>query len=130
LGIAYGVDMIMIGHLVAPWIDEKHPASLSSLHEQYVRNLGFTGLLVTDDLQMIRGDYHWKDSLRLTLESNIDLLLYVDPSMQEKVLDQAIAWYQDGKFSRENLQKSLLRILTKKQGLGKNKTIIPRRLVE
>jgi hypothetical protein len=66
-------------------------------------------------MQMIRGDYEWKDALRLALESNIDLLLYVDPSMKEKVIDQAITRYKNGKFSREKLQKSLIRILTKKQ---------------
>jgi hypothetical protein len=70
-------------------------------------------------MQMIRNDYNWKDALSLALESNIDLLLYVDPSMKEKVIDQAIAWYEEERskslLHRENLQKSLVRILTKKQ---------------
>ena len=51
-----GVPMVMVGHLVYPAIDAERPASLSADAISMLRgDLGFDGVVVTDDLAMAGG---------------------------------------------------------------------------
>lgn len=52
--IAAGVASLMVGHLLVPAFDEESPASLSTavVTGQLRGTLGFTGLVLTDDLDM------------------------------------------------------------------------------
>ena len=46
-------DMVMVGHLMDKRIDDTYPASLSKSHIQTLKNhLNYTGLIITDDLNM------------------------------------------------------------------------------
>src|SRR5215210_5048019 len=48
-----GVPMVMVGHLVYPALDPERPASLSPFAVELLREeLGFDGVVVTDDLAM------------------------------------------------------------------------------
>ena len=53
-GIQAGADMVMVGHLLVPEVDEKYPASLS--YEVVTgllrRELGFDGVVITDGINM------------------------------------------------------------------------------
>lgn len=52
--IKNGIDMIMMGHLLVPCLDEHNPASLSRvIVDSFLRKqLGFKGLIITDALRM------------------------------------------------------------------------------
>jgi beta-N-acetylhexosaminidase len=80
----------MIGHLLLPFLDPVYPATLSPILHQTLRDAGFSGLIVTDDMGMIESDYTRKDALKQALLAGNDLLLYVDPGVREAVIDDAI----------------------------------------
>jgi beta-N-acetylhexosaminidase len=77
--IAARVPMIMVAHLMTPVLDDVHPASLSSRHinDLLRRQLGFNGVIATDDLQMGALDRFGTLAERsvLALEAGADLLL-------------------------------------------------------
>lgn len=52
--ITAGIPMLMTAHVVYPALDEQHPATLSRriLHDLLRGELGFTGVIVSDDLEM------------------------------------------------------------------------------
>ncbi len=51
-GIEAGANMIMIGHIINSFIDEKLPASLSYKYVNLLNELNFQGVIITDDLSM------------------------------------------------------------------------------
>lgn len=74
------VDSMMIGHISFTGLDpEKRPSSLSPVvvRELLRGELGFRGLVMTDDLDMgaILNHYGFEDMLRLGLEAGNDLLM-------------------------------------------------------
>lgn len=73
------VDMIMVGHLLVPEIDEKKPSSLSpQIYEFLRREVGWGSLIITDDLEMGALDFfgnHEERALNI-LECGADFLLY------------------------------------------------------
>lgn len=81
-GVEAGADMMMFGHLRYSEIDEA-PASLSKKWHDIARNeLGFQGIIVTDDMTMLQdsGDEAYADPVEnavTALQAGSDLLLYV-----------------------------------------------------
>lgn len=52
-GIEEGVQSILVSHNIVEAIDKAYPASLSpKVHEELREVLGFTGIIITDDLEM------------------------------------------------------------------------------
>jgi beta-N-acetylhexosaminidase len=73
------VDMIMMGHLFNANIDDKYPVSVSKNWTQFVReNLGFDGVLISDDMQMkaITDYYTLQQQVDLFLDSSMDIILF------------------------------------------------------
>jgi len=81
-GIAAQADMVMFGHLRYSAVDTA-PATLSKKwHDILRRDLGFTGITITDDMIMLQdsGDTAYKDPVNnavAALTAGNDLLLYV-----------------------------------------------------
>lgn len=77
--IAHHVSGIMLSHIRYTTIDPEWPASLSTkIALSLLRNqLGYTGLVMTDDLDMgaIRNHYNSQTVIRRILDSNIDIAL-------------------------------------------------------
>lgn len=77
---AQTVDSMMIGHIAVSGLDStKRPASLSPviIRRLLREELGFRGLVMTDDLDMgaILNHYGFDDTMRLGLEAGNDLLM-------------------------------------------------------
>lgn len=74
-GIDAGTDFIMIAHIINPQIDSK-PASISKKYVDILEaELGFEGLVITDDLKMtgkLSGGIDW--GINLTIESENKVL--------------------------------------------------------
>ncbi len=52
-GINAGAHMVLVSHNIVECMDKDHPASLSSEVHRVLRDeLGFTGIIITDDLEM------------------------------------------------------------------------------
>lgn len=117
-GIAAGADMVMVGHLTVPTMDDV-PASLShKIVTNLLRHdLGFRGVIVTDGLQMqALAQYTDGEKAVLALAAGNDMLLEIsDVPGAVAAVEQALA---DGTLSRAALDESVLRILQLKLAHG------------
>ena len=75
--ISRGVDFIMFGHLRYESIATE-PASLSPFFHAFVKNQGFIGLTITDDMGMLENsDTEPIHTMKQALDAGNDVLLYV-----------------------------------------------------
>lgn len=123
-GMKQGADLLMFGHLSYSAVDTT-PASLSAKWHSIARNdLGFTGVMVTDDLTMLQdsAEVEYADASQnavRALQAGNDLLLYVlgaDPLAEGVDIDaivQAISTaVQSGTISEKQLEASVIRVLS------------------
>ena len=117
-GIAAGADMVMVGHLTVPTMDDV-PASLShKLVTNLLRyDLGFRGVIVTDGLQMqALAQYTDGEKAVLALAAGNDMLLEIgDVPGAVAAVEQALA---DGTLTQAALDASVLRVLQLKLAHG------------
>ena len=76
--IQHGAPAIMLAHIRYPSKDDKYPASLSTSWISYLKkDLGFTGLIITDDLSMkaISRHYSQKEAIKLALDAGVDYVI-------------------------------------------------------
>lgn len=109
-------DMIMVGHLVHSELSGAGlPASLSSAAVQGLLRdyLGYTGAVVADDMQMgaLRRYFAPDESILMGIEAGIDLFiysnrLYPDPQMPARFHRVVKAAIENGKVSRERIERS------------------------
>jgi beta-N-acetylhexosaminidase len=80
--IEAGCPMIMTAHILYPALDKKFPATLSKpiLTDLLKKQLGFKGLIVTDDLNMkaIADRYGDLDAVIMSLKAGSQMMLYCD----------------------------------------------------
>ncbi len=108
-GIAAGADMVMIGHLTVPALDEALPApfSYAAVTGLLREELGFAGVVITDALEMgALGDYTSGETAVLAVEAGVDLLLCPgDPAEALSALSTAVA---EKEISVERIDESVL----------------------
>lgn len=74
-GIGAGAETVMISHNIVAAIDGANPASLSrAVHNVLFSQLGFTGIAITDDLDMAGGSVYNKYTRALLAGNHIILL--------------------------------------------------------
>lgn len=117
-GIESGASMVLVSHNVVRCMDEKFPASLSpAVHRVLREELGYSGVIVTDDLFMEGARDFAPDSQTavLAVQAGNDLLCCRDFEVQiPAVLDAVRA----GEISESRIDESVLRILELKIDLG------------
>lgn len=117
-GIAAGADMVMVGHLTVPTMDDV-PASLShKIVTNLLRyDLGFRGVIVTDGLQMqALAQYSDGEKAVLALAAGNDMLLELDDVPGAvAAIEKALA---DGTLTQAALDASVLRVLQLKLAHG------------
>ena len=117
-GVAAGADMVMIGHITVPDVDDR-PASMSKkLTTDLLREeLGFDGVVITDGLQMkAAGAEPDGEKAVRCLEAGADLLLEIaDVEGTVQALEQAVA---DGRLTEARIDESVLRVLHLKMEHG------------
>ena len=117
-GVAAGADMVMVGHITVPDVDDK-PASMSwKLTTDLLREeLGFDGVIITDGLQMkAAGAEPDGEKAVRCLEAGADLLLEIaDVEGTVQALEQAVA---DGRITEGRIDESVLRVLHLKMEHG------------
>ncbi len=117
-GIEAGADLVLITHTIVKNMDEFTPASLSSAVHEILRNdLGFEGVIVTDDLFMqgVRDLYSDEEAAIQAVISGNDLICTTNYEVQIPAVIQAV---KDGKISEERIDESVLRVLNCKLKLG------------
>jgi beta-N-acetylhexosaminidase len=113
--IAAGVPMVMVGHLLYPAIDPDRPASLSPPAIAMLREeLGFKGIVVTDDLAMAGASRGEPPALAAVeaVKAGADLLLISSqPQQQADAYDAVVEAVESGEIPRERVETSVERLL-------------------
>src|SRR5262245_17620112 len=120
--IAEGVDAVMSSHIVLPALDPTPgtPATLSRpiLTGLLREELGFDGLVFTDamEMQAIRSHFEPGEAAARAVRAGADLLLVPpDPEAAFRGIRAAV---ERGEIAREDLDRSVRRILRAKARLG------------
>jgi beta-N-acetylhexosaminidase len=114
-----GVPMVMVGHLLYPAIDPERPASLSPEAIGMLRGeLGFDGVVVTDDLAMAgaTGGGPPARAAVEAVEAGADLLLISSPPQQQAdAYDAVVEAVESGEIPLERVEASVERVLRVKE---------------
>lgn len=118
LHAADDLGAIMVGHVLVPAIDPLHPSSMSSPTGTLLRKeLGFDGVLITDDLKMkaISNRYSLRESIIRAVFADMDILMLAwdEPRKLEsqRILEDLVV---KGQITHERIDRSVRRILSLK----------------
>ncbi len=114
------VDMVMVAHVINRQFGDSLPASLSPLvvTEKLRNQLGFNGVVVTDDLAMgaITQQYGFEEAIKMAILAGCDLLCLsnngnsYDPDMVPRAVEAILEYVQDGTLNAEDIHTSAQRI--------------------
>lgn len=125
--IENNVDMIMVGHIVVPALDDdKTPATLSKsiITDLLKENMGFKGVVITDAFNMgaISKNYNIKDAVEKSINAGADIILMpatVVPGGNEKDYEELVSYIKDkvikGEISEDRINDAVTRILISKE---------------
>ena len=117
-GIKAGVPSILVSHNVITSIDKDHPASLSKKVIQELRDyLKFTGVIITDDLDMDAVKSYVEDGKAATLAINAgcDMIITGDfMNMKNEIIESV----KSGEIEEETLNTAVTRIIAWKYYSG------------
>lgn len=116
-GIKAGANIILVSHNIVTNIDPDNPASLSTRVHEILRNdLGFAGVIITDDLYMDAISKNYDSSVAvLAILAGNDLICTTDFESQ---IPEVIAAVEDGTISIDRINESVRRILELKLELN------------
>ena len=117
-GIEAGAQCILISHNVVNAMDSENPASLSSKVHDILRNeLGYNGVIITDDLVMdaITGVANDSEAAIKAVLAGNDMLI---SSNYDKQISAVINAVNDGRISEDVINKAVVRVLSWKLSLG------------
>lgn len=117
-GIEAGADVVLVSHNIVEAMDSQYPASLSAkVHDILRQELGFSGVIITDDLYMegVRQFTNDQQAAVLAVQAGNDLLCCTDFEVQIPAVIEAV---KNGEISEERIDQSVLRILEMKERLG------------
>jgi beta-glucosidase-like glycosyl hydrolase len=103
-----GVKSVMIGHIVVPFLDAHHPASLSLqvANDLVRREWGFQGLVTPDALDMgaITSRYSSAEAALMAVSAGCDVVLM--PENPHEAIDALTQAIESGELSEERLNES------------------------
>jgi beta-N-acetylhexosaminidase len=120
-------DAVMTAHVFNAHLDANFPATLSKpiitglLREQ----LGFDGVVISDDLQMkaIANHYGVESAVERALEAGVDILAFANNSIYDETIAARVTalikqWVQAGKVAPARIEQSYRRVMRLKARLG------------
>lgn len=114
-GIEAGAEAVLVSHNIVTSIDGNNPASLSpEIHELLRNDLGFTGVIITDDLAMAAVSKDEDVTVKAILAGN-DIMITTDYEQSIVSVKQAIT---EEKISEEMIDKLVFRVLAWKYYKG------------
>jgi len=103
------VDAIMTAHVFNKNLDNKYPATLSyKVNTDLLRKqLGFKGVIISDDMQMkaISGHYSLKEATSLAINAGVDILLFGNQLSNNSIKSIVNTIFQQVKNKKIPLQK-------------------------
>ena len=117
-GINAGAHMVLVSHNIVECMDSEYPASLSpKIHEILRNDLGFTGIIVTDDLEMGAIKEYFPDYspvVTAVLAGN-DMLCVTDIENSYELVLEAV---HKGDIETKTINHAVMRILAWKYAKG------------
>ncbi|MFP4169126.1 MAG: glycoside hydrolase family 3 protein [Desulfonatronovibrionaceae bacterium] len=124
-----GVDMVMTAHVFNSDLDPVWPATLSQkvLHGLLRQEMGFDGVIISDDMQMgaIRDNYSLQTALKRTVLAGTDIIVFGNNLVYEEDIaararDTILKLVEKGEIPAQTIHESYARIMELKKGLKKN----------
>ena len=124
------VAAIMTAHIIYPAFDADRPATLSPtiLTDLLRKELGFDGLLITDDMEMkaIDDRYRSGEAAVMAVEAGADIVMVLwTPAKQIEVFDTLLSAIKSGRISQARLDQSVERILKSKEAAFDRRFVDP-----
>lgn len=119
-------DAVMTAHIFNANLDPDYPATLSKATITGIlrEELGFDGVVITDDMQMgaIRDYYGFETAVELTINAGADIValsnnLVYEPGIEGRVSSTIRAAVEAGRISEERIDQSYQRIMALKSRL-------------
>lgn len=117
-------DFVMVGHLLHRGVDAEYPASLSRrwITEVLRGELGYKGLVITDDLNMgaIVDHYSLERALELAVNAGVDMIITgnngraFEPDLTQRTFDLICRLVRQGRIPRERIAEAYGRIMALK----------------
>jgi beta-N-acetylhexosaminidase len=120
-------DAIMTAHIFNSQLDDTYPGTLSrkTITGLLREELGFDGVVITDDMQMgaIRQYFGYEEAIRLAILAGADMIavanvLVFDPELPFKTFDAIMAAVESGEVTEERIDQSYGRIRRLKNRLA------------
>lgn len=114
-GIDAGAEAVLVSHNIVSSIDPLNPASLSlDVHKLLRENLGFTGVIITDDLDMGASKNIANKALK-ALKAGNNLIITTD---YEESFNEIKTGLENGKITEEEINKLVFKVLAWKYYKG------------
>lgn len=120
--LALKTQAVMSAHIFNKHLDEKYPATLSAKTNAILRDSGFDGVLISDDLQMraISDNFDLNTTVTKALNASVDILLFGNQLSKPIMIDTLVATIQAlvkrGDIKIERIQEANERINRIKKG--------------
>jgi beta-N-acetylhexosaminidase len=122
-------DLIMTSHIHHRGWDREYPVTLSKtiLNGFLRKELGYQGVIISDDLQMgaIVKQFSLEEACVLAVQAGVDILLASnnspegdDPNLFSRMFESLCRAVDDGKITKGQIEKSFGRIMDLKKRLG------------
>ncbi len=119
-------DMVMTSHIFNRKLDADYPATLSEKIISGVlrKELGFKGVVISDDMQMgaIRDHYGFEESVKLAINAGVDIVTFgnnlaYDESIIGRFVNCVEKYVATGAIKKERINESFERIKELKKSL-------------
>jgi beta-N-acetylhexosaminidase len=120
------IDSVLVAHVFNANLDPELPASLSkaTITDLLRGQIGFAGLVVTDDLQMgaITGAFGFEEALALAIEAGADLLVLANQQVVEagvvgRAIDAIEGHVASGRLTAAQIEAAATRVDAFRTGL-------------
>jgi beta-N-acetylhexosaminidase len=122
--LLHKTNMIMSAHVFNSKLDDKYPSTLSyNTNTKLLREtLGYDGVLITDDLQMlaIKEHYEKEKSIELAINSGADMIMYCNQlgdDDTDETIEIMMGLVKSGKISEQRILEANRRIDKLREGI-------------
>lgn len=114
--IAAGVPLIMVNHVAYDALDPRVPASLAQPTYDLLREMGFTGVAITDSTGMgaVHGSWDFATSAVMAVRAGADAVLTTDGSRAREMRDALVGAVEAGDLQGDRLDEAAGRMLALK----------------
>lgn len=125
--INQGADVVMVAHILLPQLDKTNPGTMSKaiMTDLLRKQLGFTGVIITDDMTMGAITEHFdigKASVESVKAGSDIILVGHDYNNVVKIISSLKTAVQNGEISEQRLNESIERIIQLKRNYSINDT--------